>query len=152
MEGGLDKLVNALPILVVNGATLLVVVVILIRVLAKVFERVGNGFTQSVTSLKDEVRELRNDIRVTGHENAVAMGHLTERVSRIEGKIEGIALSRAPEMSDTHEVTGVTQRVPEPNGEDNVFVDPELEAATSPQGSKRTPPVGTRSVRPPRTK
>ena len=118
---GLDKLWNALPILIVNGATLLVVVVILIRVLAKVIERGAQGFAQSVAGLKDEVGGMRQDIRETGREQAIATGALTERVSRIEGKIEGIAISahtnqtQAAMLADTDDqVTPVQVPIPTP--------------------------------------
>lgn len=101
-----------IPILVVNGATLLIVVIILIRVFAKLLERLVNGITQTITTLKDEIVALRSDIRDAANQTAIAVGALTERVSRIEGKIEGIALSRAPEMSDQHETTGVHHNYP----------------------------------------
>ncbi len=144
---GLDKLWNALPILVVNGATLLIVVVILIRVIARVLERGANGIHQGVTSLKDEVTELRSDIRASSREQAVAIGGLTERVSRIEGKIEGIAIGEKGMADTDEEVTPVSSPIPRPpkrpgTGGDNVYIDPTLTEQQTPAATRRTPAGG----------
>lgn len=152
MEGLSDN-ERLVAILVVNGATLLIVVILMIRTNARVLERLFNGFTSSMTDLKDEFAGLRADIRQTGQANAVAIGALTERVSRIEGKIEGIASTRPAreraEISDFEgELTPVEsrpiRRAPTPppvRDEDNVYVDPSLGASAPDQTP--TPPSGT---------
>ena len=135
---GLMSDTRMITILVVNGATLLIVVVLMIRVLAKVLERLFSGFTLTITQVKDELAGLRTDVRDIGTRTAVAVGHLTERVSRIEGKIEGIAGMAG--MSDrADEVTGVTSRVPP---EDHAFREdptPVLTPIPRPPTIPRTP-------------
>jgi hypothetical protein len=140
----MESLEKNLPVLIVNGATLLIVVVILIRVLARVIDRVSGEFAMSLRTgmdaLKNEVVLLRQDIRTAGHENAVAVGMLTERVSRIEGKIEGIVMARAPELTDSDdELTPVGVPVPT----DNVYIDPDLVPTPPAKRAKTAPPTRT---------
>ena len=139
MDGALDSLYKSLPVLIVNGATLLIVVVLLIRVMARVLERGAHELATSVADLRQEVVLLRQDIRDVGEKTAAGMSHLTERVSRIEGKIEGIALSRAPEMADNDDDERTPVGVPIPT-KDNVYVDPEL-VPTPPGKRGKTGPV-----------
>lgn len=136
----MEEIINNLPILIVNGSTLLVVVMFLIKVIARVFERTSMDFAASLNGIKDEIVRLRTDLRDVGTQTAVAVGQLTERVSRIEGKIEGIAMARAPEFSDLNddEKTPVGGIPRPPSHGDNIFIDPEL---TRPGQVKRATPA-----------
>jgi hypothetical protein len=122
-DGVLDGLVKNLPVLIVNGATLLIVVVILLRVIAKVIDRMGGDFTRAADRITAEIVSLRKDLRDVGQQTAVAVGALTERVSRIEGKIEGIALANNMSDEDRTPIGGIP-RAPSQH-DDNVYIDPD---------------------------
>lgn len=149
---GLDKLWNALPILIVNGATLLIVVVMMIRRGAKLEDRLVTSLTFAITQLKDEIIGLRRDVRETNTAAAVAIGVLTERVSRIEGMLLVTARDHFAGLED--EVTPVSSPIPRPtppkrqptsDGSDNVYVDPSIGEQTA-QGQRRTPASGVPRV------
>lgn len=143
-EGGTDVgslLWRSLPILIVNGATLLIVVVMMIRSNAKIQERLFNGFTSTITTLKDEIVGLRRDIRDTSTANAVAIGSLTDRVSRIEG----VLLARQPEIASYPEIEEPTPVGPVPTAHHPTPIPttpmPQLEGRRS-----GTPPAGVSRI------
>lgn len=130
----METLVNNLPVIIVNGATLLIVVLVLIRVFARVIDRAFGYLASGMTGVKDEIGALRKDVRDVGSQTAVAVNLLTQRVSRIEGKIEGIAGARGVDLSDQDDERTPIGPIPTP--EDNVYVDPEL-YPTPPKGKPR---------------
>ncbi len=146
---------KSLPLIIVNGATLLIVVVMMIRRGAKSEERLINSLTFAITGLKDEVIGLRRDIRETGTANAVAIGLLTQRVSRIEGMMR-----ISSEMGGMpHEDTGVhrMQEADDDFREQPTPVHPlhplGIGKRTPPHGIGKTPPGGVYGLaKPPRGK
>ena len=142
--GMLDGLLKNLPVLLVNGATLLIVVIILLRVLARVIDRTGGDVTRAAHHITEEIGELRKDIRELGDKTAGALGHLTERVSRIEGKIEGIAL-RADMTDDDRTPVGGIPRPPSHSEQDNVYVNMDDVTPVS-NPSRRTPATGIAKI------
>lgn len=97
--------------LVSNGAMGLVLALVLIKVFGKILMRFFDNLVEQMRDQGkeqvDELRELRSTVQESGERNVDAIMSMTDRVSRIEGKIEGIAMHQAPEMADRTDRTPV---------------------------------------------
>lgn len=98
-------------ILITNGGVGLILALALIKAFGKILGRFLDSIVKAVSDTGkaqvDELRELRNDIKVSTATQALGMTNLTDRVSRVEGKIEGIAFAVNPRMTDAEEHTPV---------------------------------------------
>lgn len=146
-DGGEMSNARLITILVVNGATLLIVVLLMIKTNAKTQDRLFDGFSGSVRALTDEIHGLRADIRASASSNAVAIGQLTDRVSRIEG----IALRSE---FGNNEITGVQRMpTPPPGLPDGFHEEPTPVLTPMPRAplsgrTGQTPPVGVPKLSP----
>lgn len=93
----------------INYGAGFVLALAVLRILARVL-------TKSSADIVVELRELRGDIKVSAAAQNLAITTNTDRVSRIEGKIEGLVMALAPKLSDNDpdEITE-THAIPEPH-------------------------------------
>lgn len=122
----------------INGALGLLVAILIIgilgKVLYKILDRLIGKVDETGKNQLEEMRALRSDIRDSGKQTVQALVGLTDRVSRVEGKIEGLMFSRQPEMSDEMERTPVGVEPPYPI---HPYDEPESRRAQTQPGGPR---------------